>query len=327
MPILLQVIEDEAEYVLVIEEQKRRRPNSPGTSKRQHFQRANQKRRRKDFEWYAPPRVSPQKDSPRHEGRDIEDSRKFTWTAPATEPHVEPPRPAGWKPLVLTPQLVKLSEEGIRKLADERMKDWSKDQEAYTEKQFREIEVKKAALKAQAEIEQQMQEAREKAQAEQRMRDQEARVREIEATALKAQALKAEQDAREKAQAEQQQRDQDAQARREAQRLANESREKRRSLLEAVQIEIPARIAKFKEQLTQEEQDWPMIVEIVKKIEALKAQGLQGRLRILRSLEEELAEAKERFLKWKDLTRQCIQFEEIQLKRYQAELRKSGDLF
>jgi hypothetical protein len=37
MPELFQVIEDEAEYVLVIEEQKRRRPNSPGTSKRQHF--------------------------------------------------------------------------------------------------------------------------------------------------------------------------------------------------------------------------------------------------------------------------------------------------
>jgi hypothetical protein len=43
---------------------------------------------------------------------------------------------------------VQLSEEGIRKLADERMKEWSKDQEEYTERQFREIEGKKAALKS-----------------------------------------------------------------------------------------------------------------------------------------------------------------------------------
>jgi hypothetical protein len=45
---------------------------------------------------------------------------------------------------------VQLSEEGIRKLADQRMKEWSKDQEVYTEKQSREIEARKATLKAQA---------------------------------------------------------------------------------------------------------------------------------------------------------------------------------
>jgi hypothetical protein len=46
--------------------------------------------------------------------------------------------------------LVQLSEDGIRKLADERMKEWSKDQEEYTERQFRDIEEQKQALKSQA---------------------------------------------------------------------------------------------------------------------------------------------------------------------------------
>jgi hypothetical protein len=48
--------------------------------------------------------------------------------------------------LVLTPQLVQLSDEGIGKLADERMKDWSKDQEEYTEKQFKEVEEKRKSV-------------------------------------------------------------------------------------------------------------------------------------------------------------------------------------
>jgi hypothetical protein len=153
MPELFQVIDDEADYVLVIEEQKRRRPNSPGTSKRQHFQRANQKRRRKDFEWYAPPQSRPQQkvDPPSHEEGSLrgghqtdEDSKRFAWTAAITEPRVEPPRPEGWKPLTLAPQLIQLSEEGIRKLADERMKEWSKDQEEHAEKQFREVQKRKA---------------------------------------------------------------------------------------------------------------------------------------------------------------------------------------
>jgi hypothetical protein len=147
MPELFQVIEDEAEYVLVIEEQKRRRPNSPGTSKRQHFPRANQKRSRKDFDWHAPTPSTSQKSGSSEEGRHQAEER-FTRSAAKSEPRIEPPRPEGWKPLVPTPQLVQLSEEGIRKLAYERMKEWSKDQEEYTVGQFREIEEKKAALKS-----------------------------------------------------------------------------------------------------------------------------------------------------------------------------------
>jgi hypothetical protein len=147
----MQIIEDEAEYVLVIEDQRRKRPNAPGTSKRHHFERANQKGRRGDFEWHQPQEKSSHKnDPPSHEeGRsrgghqDTEDSKRFTWTAPDTEPHVEPPRPAGWKPLVLVPQLVQLSEETERKLVDQRMKEWSKDQEEYAEQQYRETERKR----------------------------------------------------------------------------------------------------------------------------------------------------------------------------------------
>jgi hypothetical protein len=131
MPELFQVIDDEAEYVLVIEEQKRKRPNSPGTSKRQHFERANQKRRKKDFEWYAPPGSRTSKIE-RGGELDKEDSKRFTWTAP-TEPHVEPPRPEGWKPLVLTPQKV-------RSICDQRLKEWSKDQEEYAEQQFQGVQ-------------------------------------------------------------------------------------------------------------------------------------------------------------------------------------------
>jgi hypothetical protein len=46
MPELMQILEEDAECVLVIEYQKRKRPNTPGTSKRRHFERANQKRGR-----------------------------------------------------------------------------------------------------------------------------------------------------------------------------------------------------------------------------------------------------------------------------------------
>jgi hypothetical protein len=51
MPELLQILEDHAEYVLRIEDQKPRRPNTPGTSKRHDFERASQKRGRQDFTW------------------------------------------------------------------------------------------------------------------------------------------------------------------------------------------------------------------------------------------------------------------------------------
>jgi tRNA U54 and U55 pseudouridine synthase Pus10 len=51
---LMQILEEDAEYVLVIEDQKRKRANASGTSKRRHFERANQKRGRGDFQWSPP---------------------------------------------------------------------------------------------------------------------------------------------------------------------------------------------------------------------------------------------------------------------------------
>jgi hypothetical protein len=51
MQVLMQILEEDAEYVLRIWEQKSKRPNAPGSRKRNHFQRANQKRGRKDFTW------------------------------------------------------------------------------------------------------------------------------------------------------------------------------------------------------------------------------------------------------------------------------------
>jgi hypothetical protein len=145
----MQILEDQAEYVLRIEGYKRKRPNSPGSSKRKHFDRANQKRGKQDFTW-SPPQDS-QKKNPRGpvkgcpEGRHHEegDESRFTWTAPDTEPHVEPPRPKGWKPLKLTPETVK-------KIADQRLSEWSKDQEEYAEQQFQIVEQRKRELKTQA---------------------------------------------------------------------------------------------------------------------------------------------------------------------------------
>jgi hypothetical protein len=184
MPQLMQILEDETEYVLVVEDQRRKRPNAPGTSKRRHFERANQKRGRRDFEWHPPQEQSSHKNHPPGSEKNLSrghqnevNSERFTWTAPDTEPHVEPPGPEGWKPLVLEPQRVKLSAESVRKLADKRLGEWSKDQEEYTEQKFQEIERKKKELKAQApeakkaEIERQKQGAREKAEAEQAMKE------------------------------------------------------------------------------------------------------------------------------------------------------------
>jgi hypothetical protein len=151
MPELMQILEENAEYVLAFEDQKRKRPNAPGTSKRKHFERANQKRGRRDFEWSPPQEKDSHKnDPPSHEARRSRDghheegnSERFTWTGPNPEPHVEPSRPAGWKPLVITPELVQLSEDAERKLADQRMKEWSKDQEEYTERQYQEVQKKR----------------------------------------------------------------------------------------------------------------------------------------------------------------------------------------
>jgi hypothetical protein len=117
--------------VLVIEEQKRKRPNAPGSSKRRHFHRANQKRGRKDFNWNPPQERDSHKNDPQsHEARrsgdghqEEENPDRFTWTS-GSEPHVEPPHPPGWKHLVITPhsvQLVQLSEDADRKLADQRL--------------------------------------------------------------------------------------------------------------------------------------------------------------------------------------------------------------
>jgi hypothetical protein len=60
------------------------------------------------------------------------------------EPHVEPPRPPGWKPLVLTPKPF-ASQEEVRHEATERMSEWAKDQEDYTKRRFQEVEAKKAS--------------------------------------------------------------------------------------------------------------------------------------------------------------------------------------
>jgi hypothetical protein len=143
MPKLMQILEDQAEYVIRIEDYKRRRPNSPGSSKRHHFERANQKRGRKDFAWSPPQKKdpgSPVKGSSQGGHQEEWKESRFTWTAPDTEPQVEPPRPEGWKPLVLTPQTV-------RTIADEKLKEWSKDQEEYAEQQFQEVQRRKQELK------------------------------------------------------------------------------------------------------------------------------------------------------------------------------------
>jgi hypothetical protein len=143
----MQILEDETEYLLVIEDQRRKRPNAPETSKRKHFERANQKRGRRDFEWHPPQQQSPHKNHPgnseknqRGGHQEERNSERFTWTAPDTEPHVEPPRSSEAKPLVLTPQTVK-------KIADQRLKEWSKDQKEYAEQQFQEVQKRKQEQK------------------------------------------------------------------------------------------------------------------------------------------------------------------------------------
>jgi hypothetical protein len=165
MPELMQILEDQAEYVIRIEGFKRRRPNSPGSSKRRHFERANQKRGRQDFNWS--PTQDSQKTNPRGPVKGCPEDRhqaegdesRFIWTAPDTEPHVEPPRPEGWKPLVLTPKLVK-------QIADQRLSEWSKDQEEYTEKQFQEIERRKEEAERISTKQRQREEQQRRAEAE-----------------------------------------------------------------------------------------------------------------------------------------------------------------
>jgi hypothetical protein len=64
----------------------------------------------------------------------------------------EPPRPPEWIPLELRPDLIRLSEQGERKLADSRMDDWVKDQVEYEKRQQDEIEQRKIALEKEKEF-------------------------------------------------------------------------------------------------------------------------------------------------------------------------------
>jgi hypothetical protein len=45
LPTIVQILEAEEEYLLIIKARKRKRPNAPGSSKRKHFDRPNQGRR------------------------------------------------------------------------------------------------------------------------------------------------------------------------------------------------------------------------------------------------------------------------------------------
>jgi hypothetical protein len=54
--------------------------------------------------------------------------------------------------LVLVPQLVQLSEHAERKVADEKMKEWSKDQEEYTEQLFQEVQKRKKQMEPRAKV-------------------------------------------------------------------------------------------------------------------------------------------------------------------------------
>jgi hypothetical protein len=63
----------------------------------------------------------------------------------------EPPRPPDWIPLDLKPDVIRLSEQGERKLADARMDDWAQDRVEYEERQRTEIEQKKIAFEKEQE--------------------------------------------------------------------------------------------------------------------------------------------------------------------------------
>jgi hypothetical protein len=137
LPKLVQVLQAEADYRLIIIERKRKRPNAPGSSRRRHFERANQRKRKaEDFCW----RPSDEQTRARPDLR------------------VEPPRPPGWKPLVIVPDLVKMSENNIRMMADQRMKQWAEEEE-------RKKAIERANQVVQDLSEKQLREAREKEEA------------------------------------------------------------------------------------------------------------------------------------------------------------------
>jgi hypothetical protein len=114
----MQILEAEAEYLLIIRGRRKKEPNAPGSSKRKHYERANQKKWKRDFEW-PPPQQS------------------------IVKPKVEPPRPPGWKPFVITPQAIQTQEE-VRRIASQRLKEWGKDQEEYMKREHELMEEKRA---------------------------------------------------------------------------------------------------------------------------------------------------------------------------------------
>jgi hypothetical protein len=77
---------------LRIEVRLRRIPNAPGSSKRKHFELANEKKTRRDFTWSP---NQPDRGERRQQDR----------------PGVEPPRPQGWKPLILTAQAIRIQQD------------------------------------------------------------------------------------------------------------------------------------------------------------------------------------------------------------------------
>jgi hypothetical protein len=61
LPKLLKIAEEGDEYQLEITGRKKGRPNAPGTSRRQHFNRPNSRKTKRDFIWNAPnPRINTQ---------------------------------------------------------------------------------------------------------------------------------------------------------------------------------------------------------------------------------------------------------------------------
>jgi hypothetical protein len=85
LPIGMQILEAEAEFLLIIRGRRKKKPNAPGTSKGKHYERANQKKGKREFTW------APQQE------RIVQ---------PTVQPKVEPPRSPDWKPLVIKPQAI-----------------------------------------------------------------------------------------------------------------------------------------------------------------------------------------------------------------------------
>jgi hypothetical protein len=124
----MQVLEEEVDYIIRIEKRKRRRLKAPGSSKRKHSERADQKRRRGDLTWIPNPEQDPH---PKVEPQSHEAKRR---DQPKPEPHVETPRPDGWKPLVPTPKILRTQEDVMRE-ANKKLAGSGKDQEKYMKRE------------------------------------------------------------------------------------------------------------------------------------------------------------------------------------------------